>query len=129
MREAKLRASGLTNDQARVRARERFGDIANIRDQCVRSERRTIQRERRMTLSDELTSDVRMALRSARRTRGFTATALITIALGIGATTAVFSVVRAVILRPLPYPAPDRIVRVYGAVNNWDAPMTAMRAE
>jgi predicted permease len=125
MREAKLRGSGLTDDQARTRARERFGDIASIREQCLRSERRTIQRERRMTLSEELTSDVRMALRSARRTRGFTATALITIALGVGATTAVFSVVRAVILRPLPYPDPDRIVRVYGAVNNWDAPLSA----
>jgi predicted permease len=124
MREAKLEAAGLTEAQARARARERFGDIATIRDECVRSERRLIQRERRMTLREEVGSDVRLALRSARRTRGFTATALLTIALGVGATTAVFSIVRGVLLRPLPYPDADRIVRVFGAVNNWDAPLS-----
>jgi hypothetical protein len=103
MRTAKLTAAGMTDAQARTRARERFGDITTIRDECVRSERRLIQRERRMTLSEEIASDVRMAVRSARRTRGFTATALLTIALGVGATTAVFSIVRAVIIRPLPF--------------------------
>lgn len=124
MREAKLRATGLPPDQARQRARERFGDIPSIRAECVRSERRTIKRERRMTYGDELRGDVRMALRSARRTGGFTLTALLTIALGVGATTAVFSIVRGVLLRPLPYPEADRIVRVFGAVNNWDAPLS-----
>ena len=124
MREAKLRAAGLNESQARTQARERFGDIATIRDECVRSERRLIQRERRMTFGEELTSDIRMALRSARRARGFTATAMLTIALGVGATTAVFSIVRGVLVRPLPYPEADHIVRVFGAVNNWDAPLS-----
>ena len=78
-----------------------------------------------MTFGEEIASDVRNALRSARRARGFTITALLTIALGIGATTAVFSIVRGVLLRPLPYPAADRIVRVFGAVNNWDAPLSS----
>jgi predicted permease len=124
MREAKLRASGLDDRQARVRARERFGDLSAIRAECVESERRLIQRERRMTISEELGTDIRMALRSARRARGFTATALLTIALGVGATTAVFTIVQDVLVRPLPFPAPDRIVRLYGAVNNWDAPLS-----
>ena len=125
MREAKLRAAGIDPTQARQQARERFGDVAAIHAECVQSERRLIQRERRMTFGEEIASDVRNALRSARRARGFTITALLTIALGIGATTAVFSIVRGVLLRPLPYPAADRIVRVFGAVNNWDAPLSS----
>ena len=125
MREARLQASGLDRAQARVRARERFGDLTAIRAECVASERRLIQRERRMTLGDEIISDLRMALRSARRARGFTFTAMLTVALGVGATTAVFSLVEAILVRPLPYPQPERIVRVYGAVNNWDAPLSS----
>lgn len=125
MREAKLQASGLSEGQARERARERFGDVAAIRAECVQSERRLIQRERRMTFGEEIASDVRNAMRSARRARGFTATALITIALGVGATTAVFSIVRGVLVRPLPYPEADRIVRVFGAAENWDAPLSS----
>ena len=60
----------------------------------------------------DLVQDVRHALRGARRSPGFTATALLMIALGVGGTSAVFSVVYAVLLRPLPYPDPDRIVSV-----------------
>ena len=125
MREAKLKASGLDDAQARTRARERFGDITSIRAECVASEQRLIHRERRMTLGEEITSDLRMAIRSARRAGGFTFTAMLTVALGVGATTAVFSLVEAILVRPLPYPQSDRIVRVYGAVNNWDAPLSS----
>jgi predicted permease len=125
MREATLEAGGMDHAQAQARARERFGDMAAIRAECVESERRLIERERRLTIAEELGSDIRMALRSARSARAFTVTALLTIALGVGATTAVFSVVQAVLLRPLPYPASDRIVRVFGAVNNFDAPLSS----
>ena len=124
MREAQLEAAGLDPGRARTRARERFGDVGAIRAECVASERRLIHRERRMTLSEEIGTDIRMALRSARRARGFTTTALLTIALGVGATTAVFTIVQDVLVRPLPFPAADRIVRVFGAVNNWDAPLS-----
>jgi putative ABC transport system permease protein len=60
--------------------------------------------------------DVRYALRMMAKTPGLTAVLIITLALGIGATTTIFSVVNSVILRPLPYEQPDRLVRVYGDI-------------
>lgn len=62
---------------------------------------------------DALRHDLRFALRSCLRSPGFSAVTVLTLALGIGATTAIFSVVYGVLLRPLPYPASDRIVRVW----------------
>jgi putative ABC transport system permease protein len=62
---------------------------------------------------DVLRQDLRAALAGMRRAPGFTATALITLALGIGATTSAFTIVHGVLLRPLPYPGSDRLVRVW----------------
>jgi putative ABC transport system permease protein len=100
----KLR-SGLAPDAARRAARLELGSVESLKGQ--------VQEARAGARVDAVLQDVRYALRSLGRAKGFTAVVVVTLALGIGVNTAIFSILNAVLLRPLPFPEPDRIVRLF----------------
>lgn len=112
MREEKLRALGVPDGAARAAAMARFGDTERVRDACLTIDQQFAREVRVMEWLESVIADLRYALRSFRRAPTFTLVASLTLALGIGATTAVFSVVDGILLRPLPFPDPDRVVSV-----------------
>ncbi|HLJ48898.1 MAG TPA: ABC transporter permease [Bryobacteraceae bacterium] len=99
--------SGVAPEDARIQARRELGNIALLSEQTVDSWR--------YPFVDILVQDIRYALRGLRRDKAFSATAFLLLALAIGANTAVFTVVKRVLLDPLPYPESDRLVRIWSA--------------
>jgi len=105
----RLREEGLTEEDARVAARRSFGNATRAQERFYESGR--------VLWWDEFRQDVRFALRMLCKNPGFTVVAVLTLALGIGANTAIFSVIESVMFRPLPFSSPDEIVRVYSTQN------------
>ena len=105
--------AGLSPDEARREAAARFGDIDFTRNYCRDEDVRRQREARRANMMDELKQDLVYALRSLRSAPGFALVTLLTLALGIGANTAIFSVVRGVLLLPLPFPESERVVRIW----------------
>jgi predicted permease len=112
MREEKLRQQGVPPADAESTARSRFGDPDRVRDECITIDRQFAREVRVMEWLESIWSDFRYALRTLRRMPAFTAVATITLALGIGATAGMFTLVNGILLQPLPYPNSDRLVRL-----------------
>ena len=113
LRAREFEAQGMSPEAARRAALEAFGDRSAIESEVSEMRGTTLRERGRRDRLGELAQDVRIALRGLARAPGFTAVALLTLAIGIGANSAIFGVVRSVLLRPLPYPGADRLVQLW----------------
>jgi len=119
MRTRELVARGVDPADARRQALQRFQDFRHVTDEChqiAEQREHTVRRTRYIT---NFAQDVAFAVRMLRHRLGFAVMALLPLALGIGATTAMFSVVDGVMLRPLPFTHPERLVAIWATENAW----------
>ena len=104
---------GMPPEEARYAALRKFGNVTQVKEDT--------REVWSLVWLEQLWQDVRHAVRQLGRTPGFAAMAVLTLALGIGATTAIFTVVNAVLLRPLPYPHAEELVYVHEILDNYGA--------
>ena len=119
-----LTAAGLSPEEARERSLKEFGDMQKVKLVCqeiVEAKERNRQRRDYFT---GWRQDIRYAWRQLRRNPASTVLAVLILALGIGATTAIFSVVYAVVLKPLPFPEPNQMVSVWSTREGIDDEVT-----
>ena len=108
-----LIARGWREEDARRETLGRFGDLSRIKADCLELSRQRIERKERRMMWDDLWRDARLAARSLARRPAFSATVILTMVLGVGATAAIFSVVNGVLLRPLPYRESGRLAIIW----------------
>jgi predicted permease len=108
-----LISQGMTRQAAEIQARREFGDLRAAHDEIAAIDRGRVRRERRADWWEALLQDTRFATRALLGRPSFLVIASITLGLGIGANAAIFSVVDAALLKPLPFARPDRLVSVW----------------
>lgn len=113
MRIDELVARGMTRDDARAEAMRQFGDLEATREYCRKQDEEKETVMQRALLFQDFMQDLRIGIRSLLRAPVLTLTIIVTVGLGLGATAAIFSAVSAALLRPLPYAAPQDLVRIY----------------
>jgi|SRR5688572_7951751 len=106
---------GQAPHEAQEAAARDFGDLSAIRDACLTIDERRFRRASRKERLMTLLQDIRLSVRSLLRSPGFTTVSVLCLALGIAATASIFTAVRGVLVRPLPYRDADRLVSVYVA--------------
>jgi len=115
MRARDLERQGQAPGDAREAAERDFGDVAAIRDACLTIDERRFRRASRKERLMTLLHDIRLSVRSLLRSPGFTTVSVLCLALGIAATASIFTAVRGVLVRPLPYRDAERLVSIYVA--------------
>jgi hypothetical protein len=133
MRARQLMESGVPPDEAMDRARSQFGDVDEVRASCITHDTERIRAMDRASFLQDLRQDLVYAARMLRRTPMVTIVVVLTLGLGIGANTAIFSLVNAVLLQELPVRAPDELVVVgnpaaIGSISFSDSPPSGIHS-
>jgi len=117
MRVQALLAAGLTPDAARHEALRQFGNVESVRHDCIAFDEQRERTTRRVDVIGQVRQDTSYALRTLRRNVGFTSVIVGALAVGIGANTAIFTLIDAVVVRSLPVEHPERLVAIGDATN------------
>jgi predicted permease len=112
MRVRRLIDAGWSPEAARAEALRQFGDVTTIRDSCVAMDQQRERSMRRVNLASELVQDIVFALRTLRHNFGYAAVIVVALAIGIGANTAIFTLVDALLMTSLPVKNPDQLVAI-----------------
>lgn len=119
----RLMAEGMSEDEAEAEAQRRFGDVEEVRKEMMDMTNRRQDRQQRRDMWGDVRQDVRFARRHLLRSPLFTVVAASTLALGIGATTAVYSVVDGILLSPLAFGEPEELVTIWADYTRREGPL------
>ena len=128
-RAAGLERAGMSASEARMEAERRFGDLAKVADEVETTMKRSEKAMQKSDMLDGARRDTAFAARQILRNPGFSSIAILTIALAIGSTTAIFSVVDGIMLRPLPYEQPEELVMIWADYTRRDVVLPDKRRE